>query len=56
MRKPVLAHRNRINMGTQLLIAIIDAPSNANAYYYGVSYARPGLLRMRRSTSRALER
>ena len=26
--------------GTQLLIAIIDARSIANAYYFGVSYAR----------------
>ena len=42
--------------GTQLEIAIIDARSIANAYYYGVSYARSGLLRMRRFTSRALER
>ena len=33
-----------------------DARSIANAYYYGVSYARPGLLRMCRSTARALER
>ena len=41
--------------GTQLLIAIIDARSIANAYYYGDSYARPDLLRMRRSTSHALE-
>ena len=43
-------------MGTQRLIAINDARSIVNTYYYGVSYARPGLLRMRRSTSRALER
>ena len=42
--------------GTQLLMTIIDARSIANAYYYGVSYARPGLLQMRRSTFRALER
>ena len=42
--------------GDQLLIAIIDTRAIANAYYYGVSYARPGLLRMRRFTSRALER
>ena len=42
--------------GTQLLIAIIDAWSIANAYYYGVSYARPGLLQICPSTSCALER
>ena len=44
-----------LNTGTQLLVAIIDALSIANAYCYGVSYARPSLLRMRRSTTRALE-
>ena len=42
--------------GTQLLIAIISARSIADAYYYGVSYARPGQLRMHRSTSHAFER
>ena len=31
-------------MGTQLLIAIIDARSIVNAYYNRVLYARPGLL------------
>ena len=45
-----------VNTGTQLLIAIIDARSIANAYYYGVSYAQQGLQRMRRSTSCALQR
>ena len=45
-----------IYTGTQLIIAIVDARSIANASYYGVMYARPGLLRMRRSTSPALER
>ena len=42
------------NTGTQLLTEIIDARSIANAYYHGVSYARPDMLRMCRSTSRAL--
>ena len=42
--------------GTQPLIAMIDARSIANAYYYGVWHARPGLLRMRRSTSGARKR
>ena len=42
--------------GPQLLITIIDARSIANAYYYGVTHAWSGLLRMRWSTSRALER
>ena len=42
--------------GTQLLIAIIDARSIANAYYYGVAYAQQGLQRMCRSTSCALQR
>ena len=37
--------------GTQLMIAIIDARSIANAYYYGVTYAQQGLQRMRRSTT-----
>ena len=46
-------HQN--DTGTQLLIEII-ARSIANTHYYGVSYARPCLLRMRRFTSRALER
>ena len=39
--------------GTQLMIAIIDARSIANAYYYGVTYAQQSL---RRSTSFALQR
>ena len=42
--------------GTQLMIAIIDARSIANAYYYGVMYAQQGLQRMRRSTPCALQR
>ena len=42
--------------GTQLMIAIIDARSIANAYYYGVTYAQQGLQRMRRSTPCALQR
>ena len=42
--------------GTQLMIAIIDARSIANAYYYGVTYAQQGLQRMRRSTSCVLQR
>ena len=42
--------------GTQLMIAIIDARSIANAYYYGVTYAQQGLQRMRPSTSCALQR
>ena len=42
--------------GTQLLIVIIDATWNVNACYYEVSYASAILLRMRRSTSSALER
>ena len=40
--------------GTQLMIAIIDARSTANAYYYGVTYAQQDLQRMRRTTSCAL--
>ena len=32
------------------MIAIIDARSTDNAYYYGVTYAQQGLQRMRRST------
>ena len=42
--------------GTQLMIAIIDARSTDNAYYYGVTYAQQGLQRMRRSTLCALQR
>ena len=41
--------------GTQLMIAIIDARSIANAYYYGVTYAQQGLQRMRWSTPCALQ-
>ena len=51
-----LINKVSCHMGTQLLIEIINARSTANVYYYGVSYARPGPLRMRRSTSRVLER
>ena len=43
-------------MGTQLPIAITDTGLIANAYYYGVTYVRSGLLQMRSSTSRALEK
>ena len=42
--------------GTQLMIAIIDARSIANAYYYGVAYAQQDLQRMRWTTSCALQR
>ena len=46
-----------ILVAIELLIVIIDSRSIANAYYYGVLYAQPGLLlRMHRSTSRAHER
>ena len=41
--------------GTQMLIAIIAARSMTNAWYYGVMYARSGLLSMRRPTSRNFE-
>ena len=41
---------------TELLIAIVDAQSIANAYYYGVTYAQQGLQRMRQPTSSALQR
>ena len=41
---------------TELLIAIVDAQSIANAYYYGVTYTQQGLQRMRRTTFCALQR
>ena len=52
----MISSANYGNPAATHVIAIIDARSIANAYCNGVTYVRPGLIRMRRSTSPVIKR